>query len=80
MTFLGFHDNHELNLMFMHPPNNMIFMATTALFDECLFPKCAKEKGQVPPVTQIQELEEPEIIIDPESVPDDDTSAPFIPP
>ena len=55
-------------------------MAATALFDERLFPKCAKEKGQVPPVTQIQELEEPEIIIDTESVPNDDTGAPFIPP
>ena len=66
--------------MFMHPPNNVIFMAAMALFYERLFPNCAKEKGQVPPVTQIQEPEEPEIIIDMESVPDDYTSASFVPP
>ena len=79
MTFLGFHDDRQSNLMFMHPPNNVIFMAATALFDGRLFPKCAK-KSRVPPVTQIQEPEEPEIIIDTESVPDDDSGAPFIPP
>ena len=79
MTFLGFCDDCESNLMFMCPPNNIIFMATMALFDERLFPRCAK-KSQVPPVTQIQEPEKPEIIIDMESVPDDDTGAPFVPP
>ena len=79
MTFLGFHDDRKSNLMFMHLANNVIFTAATALFDECLFPKCAK-KSCVPPVTQIQEPEKPQIIIDTESVPDDDTSAPFVPP
>ena len=68
-----------LNMMFMHAPNNVISTAATALFDECLFPKCAKHK--VPPVTQIQELEEPKISIETESVPDDNNSdAPFAPP
>jgi len=76
MTFLGYHDGHESNMMFMRAPNNIIFTAATALFDECLFPKCAKHK--VPPVTQIQEPEEPKISIETESVPDED--APFTPP
>jgi len=76
MTFLGYRDGHELNMMFMCAPNNVIFTAATALFDECLFPKCAKHK--VPPVTQIQEPEEPKISIETESVPDED--APFTPP
>ena len=79
MTFLGFHDDRESILMVMHPPNNVIFTAATALFDECLFPRCAK-KSRVPPITQIQEPEEPEIIIDTESMPDDDTGAPLVPP
>jgi len=76
MTFLGYRDGHESNMMFMCAPNNIIFTAATALFDECLFPKCAKHK--VPPVTQIQEPEEPEISIETVSVPDED--APFAPP
>jgi len=76
MTFLGYRDGHESNMMFMHAPNNVIFTAAMALFDERLFPKCAKHK--VPPVTQIQEPEEPEISIETESVPDED--APFTPP
>jgi len=50
MTFLGYCDGHESNMMFMHAPNNVIFTAATALFDEHLFPKCAKHK--VPPVTR----------------------------
>ena len=79
MTFLGFHDDCGSNLMFMCPSNNIIFMAATALFDECLFLRSAKE-SQVPPVTQIQEPEEPEIIIDTETMPDNNTSAPFIHP
>ena len=80
MTFLGYRDGHESNMMFMRAPNNVIFTAATALFDERLFPKCAK-KSKVPPVTQIQEPEEPEIIIETESVPgDDDSDAPFAPP
>ena len=79
MTFLGFRDDRESNLMFMRPPNNVIFTAATALFDERLYLRCAK-KSRVPPVTQIQEPEEPEIIIDTESVPDDDSGAPFVPP
>jgi len=77
MTFLGYRHGHELNMMFMRAPNNVIFTAAMALFDEHLFPKCAKTK--VPPVTQIQELEEPGIEIEIESVPDDDR-APFSPP
>ena len=80
MTFLGYRDGHESNMMFMRAPNNVIFTAATVLFDERLFPKCAK-KSKVPPVTQIQEPEEPEIIIETESVPgDDDSDAPFAPP
>jgi len=79
MTFFGCHDGHELNMMFMCAPNNIIFTAAMALFDECLFPKCANHK--VPPVTQIQEPEEPKISIETESVPnDDDSDAPFTPP
>ena len=78
MTFLGYRDGHESN-MFMHTPNNVIFTAAMALFDEHLFPKCAKHK--VPPVTQIQEPEEPEITIETQSEPgDDDPDAPFPPP
>ena len=79
MTFLGYRDGHESNMMFMRAPNNVIFTAAMALFDECLFPKCEK-KLKVPPVTQIQEPEEPEISIETESVPDDDDGAPFAPP
>jgi len=75
MTFLGYRDGQESNMMFMRAPNNIIFTAAMALFDERLFPKCAKHK--VPPVTQIQEHEEPEISIETESVPDED--APFTP-
>jgi len=78
MTFLGYCDGHESNMMFMCAPNNIIFTAATALFDERLFPKCAKHK--VPSVTQIQEPEEPEISIETESVPNDDLDAPFAPP
>jgi len=63
----------------MCAPKNIIFTAAMALFDEYLFPKCAKHK--VPPVTQIQEPEEPEISIETESVPNDDNlDAPFTPP
>jgi len=76
MTFLGYRDGHESNMMFMRPPNNVIFTAATALFDERLFPRCPGHK--VPPVTQIQEPEEPEIEIETESVLDED--APFDPP
>jgi len=79
MTFLGYRDGHESNMMFMCAPNNIIFTAAMALFDECLFPKCAKHK--VPPVTQIQEQEEPKYSIETESVPDDNNlDAPFAPP
>jgi len=64
----------------MRAPNNVIFTAATALFDERLFPKCVK-KSKVPPVTQIQEPEEPEITIETQSEPgDDDPDAPFPPP
>ena len=63
----------------MRPPNNTVFTAATALFDERLFPRCAS-KNKVPPVTQIQDSEEPEILIETESVPDDDVGAPFTPP
>jgi len=80
MTFLGYRDGRESNLMFMRAPNNVIFTAATALFDEQLFPKCVK-KSKVPPVTQIQEPEEPEITIETQSEPgDDDPDAPFPPP
>jgi len=34
MTFLGYCDGHESNMMFMRAPNNVIFTAATALFDE----------------------------------------------
>jgi len=79
MTFLGYCDGDESNMMFMQAPNSIIFTAAVALFDECLFPKCAKYK--VPAVPQIQKPEEPKILIKTESVPDDDDSdAPFAPP
>jgi len=62
MIFLGYRGHHT-NMIFMRSPNNVIFTATTALFDEKMFPKCVTEK--VPPVTQIQEpTEEPVVEID----------------
>ena len=55
----------------MRAPNNVLFTAATALFDEHLFPKCEK-KQKVPPVTQIQQPEEPNVEIEIEEVPDED--------
>ena len=78
MTFLSFHDDSESNLMFMCLSNNVIFTAATALFDEWLFPRCPK-KNQVPPVRHIQEPKEHKIVIETESVPDDDSGACFAP-
>ena len=63
MIFLGYRDHHS-NMIFMRSPNNIIFTAATALFDENLFPKCVKHT--IPPVTQLQDnqLEEPVVEIE----------------
>jgi len=63
MIFLGYRDHH-LNMIFMRSPNNIIFTAATALFDENLFPKCMKHT--IPSVTQLQDnqLEEPVVEIE----------------
>jgi len=58
-------------MLFMRAPNNVLFTAATALFDEHLFPKCDK-KQKVPPVTQIQQPEESSVEIEIEDVADDD--------
>ena len=39
MTFLGYPQGTK-NYLFMRGPNNVLFMAVQALFDETLFPKC----------------------------------------
>ena len=39
MTFIGLPDGTK-GYMFMKSPNNVIFTAAQALFDETLFPKC----------------------------------------
>ncbi|KDR83045.1 hypothetical protein GALMADRAFT_16745, partial [Galerina marginata CBS 339.88] len=84
MIFLGYRGHHS-NMIFMRSPRNVIFTSATALFDEKLFPKCAKDK--VPPVTKIQKPipEEPEIEIEIGSDPEEDDpynppQIPFIPP
>lgn len=59
MTFLGYETATAKNMLFMRSPNNVLFHAATALFDEHLFPKCDK-KHIVPSVTRLQErTEEP---------------------
>jgi len=47
MTFIGFDPNTDKVMMFMRSPNNVIFRAQKALFDEELFPRCQK-KNQIP--------------------------------
>ena len=43
MIFLGYKES-ENNLLFMRQPNNVLFTAATATFDEKLFPKCKNDK------------------------------------
>jgi len=57
MIFLGYRGHHS-NMIFMRSPNNVVFTAATALFDEHMFHKCDKTK--VPPVTRIQGEQEQE--------------------
>ena len=45
MTFLGY-TNGTKGFCFMQSPNNIIFQATTALFDECMFPHCPDTMDQ----------------------------------
>ncbi|EIN03291.1 hypothetical protein PUNSTDRAFT_23416, partial [Punctularia strigosozonata HHB-11173 SS5] len=44
MIYIGVADGMETNFKFMRLPNNVIFTSAHALFDETLFPKCAKQK------------------------------------
>jgi len=79
MVFLRY-SGHHTNMIFMRSLNIIIFTATTALFDEKMFPKCVKTK--VPPVTQLQDpTEEPVVEIE-IGVPNEDepyAPPPFIP-
>ena len=52
MIYLGHKFGNPSNMMFMRSPQNRLFFATTALFDETRFPKC--EKAKVPTVTQVR--------------------------
>jgi len=61
MVFLGYRDHHS-NMIFMRSPNNIIFTAATALFDENLFPKCVKH--MIPPVTQLQDNQPEEPVVE----------------
>src|SRR6266446_83806 len=72
MIFIGYRQHHS-NMMFMRSPNNVIFTAATALFDENLFPKCPT-KSKVPPVTRIRDKkpEEPVVEIEFEDLPSED--------
>jgi len=47
MTFLGNHPGGK-GWIFMRGPNNIIFSAAQAIFDESLFPKCPKANVHVP--------------------------------
>ena len=44
MTYLGTHPGGK-GWIFMHSPNNVIFSAAQATFDEAFFPKCLTSKG-----------------------------------
>jgi len=76
MIFIGYRQHHS-NMMFMRSPNNVIFTAATALFDENLFPKCPT-KSKVPPVTRIRDKkpEEPVVEIEFEDLSSEDTFTP----
>ena len=39
MTFIGYSDGLK-GYLFMRSPNNVVFTAVKALFDETMFPKC----------------------------------------
>ena len=45
MTFIGFADGIK-GYLFMRSPNNVVFTAVKALFDENMFPKCPEMKQQ----------------------------------
>ena len=51
MTYLGTAPGGK-GWIFMHAPNNIIFTATKAIFDESMFPKCPVSKVQ--PSTRLQ--------------------------
>ena len=44
MVYLGSHPGGK-GWIFMHGPNNVIFSAAHALFDESMFPQCPKQQG-----------------------------------
>ena len=48
MVYIGVAPGNEQNYLFMHSPNNVIFMAAHALFDELYFPKCAQRTSAGP--------------------------------
>ena len=63
----------------MRFPNNIIFTAATALFDENLFLKCMKHI--IPPVTQLQDNQPEEPIVEIELGDDsDEENVPAPPP
>ena len=51
MTFLGFKETPK-NMLFMRAPNNVLFTAATALFDEKLFPRNTKTRP--PAITELR--------------------------
>ena len=48
MVYIGVAPGNEWNYLFMRSPNNIIFMAAHALFDELHFPKCAQRTSAGP--------------------------------
>jgi len=56
MVFLGMHSGGK-GYIFMHGPNNVIFSAAHATFDESLFPRCPKRTLQNN--TRLQEIAPP---------------------
>ena len=45
MTFIGYSDGIK-GYLFMRSPNNVVFTAVKALFDETMFPKCPEMQWQ----------------------------------
>jgi len=84
MVFLGMHSGGK-GYVFMRGPNNIVFSAAHATFDESLFPRCPKRTLQNN--TRLQDVAPPVAPCGgdnchcppPDMEDDDDTSPPFLP-
>lgn len=80
MTFLRYNAGTAKNTLFMHAPNNVLFSAATALFDELLFPKCEKPSPlKTRCIRGPSNMEEPIMEIEWDEAESDD-DAPHVPP